>query len=41
MALEHQEEAFWEQNVPIFVSLCVGEIYVAMVSQLPAIRASS
>ena len=24
-----------------FLSLCVGEIYVAMVSQLPAIRASS
>jgi len=35
------EELWGEHDIAIFLSLCVGEIYVAMVSQLPAIRASS
>ena len=35
------EELWGEHNIAIFLSLCVGEIYVAMVSEMPAIRASS
>ena len=35
------EELWGEHDIAIFLSLCVGEIYVAMVSQMPAIRASS
>jgi hypothetical protein len=35
------EELWGEHNIAIFLSLCVGEIYVAMVSRLPAIRTSS
>jgi hypothetical protein len=35
------EELWGEHDIAIFGTLCVGEIYVAMVSQVPAIRASS
>jgi hypothetical protein len=33
------EELWGEHDIAIFGTLCVGEIYVAMVSQLPAIKA--
>src|SRR5260370_31788073 len=35
------EELWGEHDIAIFLSLCVGRIYVAMASQLPAIKASS
>jgi hypothetical protein len=30
-----------EHHIAVLLALCVGEIYVAMVSQMPAFRASS
>jgi hypothetical protein len=38
---QDEPEAGREQDVAILAALCVGEIYVAMVTQLPAVRASS
>jgi len=35
------EELWGEHDIAIFLSLCVGEIYVAMASPMPGIRASS
>jgi hypothetical protein len=38
---EDFEQLLGEHDIAIFLPLCVGEIYVAMVSQLPAIKASA
>jgi hypothetical protein len=35
------QQLWGEHDIAVFLPLCVGEIYVAMVSQMPAIRASS
>ena len=40
-ATQDLEQLWGKHDIAIFLSLCVGEIYVAMVSQLPAIKASS
>jgi hypothetical protein len=38
---EHFEQLWGEHDIAIFAPLCVAKIYVAMVSQLSAIKASS
>jgi hypothetical protein len=38
---EYFEQLWGKHDIAIFAPLCVGENYVAMVSQLPAIRAFS